>query len=137
MAGKNNIKKDDVSAMVTQKTRWHSNLDQDNVVTTEDKIRICLMTYLKNLQSRDTWMAPLGVALTLVLTFLTTDFKDFYFSADTWQAFFLIAFILSGVWLVVSLVRRPKALGVDDIVMMLKSGANDGDTEATDQKGAR
>lgn len=121
MNGEYIIKQDDGSARVTQRTRWHSNLDQDNVVTTEDKIRICLMTYLGRIESRNTWHTPLGIVLALGLTFLTADFKHFYFSADTWRAFFFFALLSSFIWLIVTLRRRQKAITIEEVVKKLKN----------------
>jgi len=55
----------------------------------------------------------------MLITVLTTDFKDGFLSRYTWQAIFIIVGILSLVWLVRVLLKIPKLKKVDDIVSEL------------------
>lgn len=96
------------------------NVSQEVIVTTEDKIVLCLHEYLENIDKRRSWIAPFGILLTILMTLATTTFRSIFFPAETWQAIFVIAAVLSGVWLAVSLYQSPKAMSVQDIVKKLK-----------------
>ena len=98
------------------------NLAQEIFITTVDKARLCLSQALKNMERRDSWMAPAGILATILGTFLTATFRDFLFSKDTWEAFFVFAALAALLWLVISVVRRPKAASVDQIIEELRRG---------------
>jgi hypothetical protein len=85
-------------------SRFYFNVGQDFVVTTEDKIRLCLINHLSQSEKRNAWATPLGILLTLLIVFpTTTSFQKFVVSADTWQAVFIIATFLSFLWFIKSL----------------------------------
>ena len=44
------------------------------------------MEYLNNVEKRNSWMTPLGILITLVITLSTTATRDFLFKAEVWQA---------------------------------------------------
>lgn len=98
-----------------------TNLAQILITITEDKIRICLMRHLKSIEEKDKWLAPAGIIITIILTLITTDFKDFIFSKETWQSFFVIVLILAFGWLVFSLYHRLRAKNIDDLIKELKN----------------
>lgn len=100
----------------------HKNTDQDVIVTTEDKVRICLLQHLKYFERRSAWIAPLGILLALVTTFLTSSFNNFYLDAATWRAIFLVSGVVTFGWLVYAVVCAFRSKGVDDIVRELKKG---------------
>lgn len=102
----------------------HTNLAQEVVVTTEDKIRICLISYLNRISKKRGWIAPCGILLTIIITFLTAKFKDFIFSADSWTAVFIIAAFLSTVWLVVCLKDIFISVDIDEVIDELKKGSS-------------
>ena len=77
----------------------HSNLDQDVIQITEDRLRLILKDHLGLAEERKTWIAPLGILLAIVIAFVTTDFHDFYFKAPVWQAIFFISGLISFIWL--------------------------------------
>jgi len=97
------------------------NTSQEVIVTTVDKARICLMEYLSNVEKRNSWVAPLGILITLVITLSTTTTRDFLVKADVWQAVFIIGVIITALWLGLTLYRLPKAKKIDDILNKLKA----------------
>ena len=105
-------------------SKIHTNLAQEVVVTTEDKIRICLISYLNRIGKKNGWIAPSGILLTIIITLLTSQFKDFYFSADTWTAVFIIAALLSLVWLVICLKDILISVDIDEVIDELKKGSS-------------
>ena len=117
---------------IVKNSRVHMNVGQGIVVTTEDKIRLCLMRYLKGLEQKQAWVTPLSICITIVLTLLTTDFKDFGFAKSTWQAVFILGLGLSFIWLIVAIWQAVHSCTVDDIVEEIKKGSlpSDDSTEA-------
>ena len=76
---------------IVSNDRLHLNVEQTLIVTTEDKIHICLTKHLHKAERRRQWIAPLGVIASLVATLVATDFNQFIFSPDTWNAIFVIS----------------------------------------------
>ncbi len=87
----------------SDKLTVHKNLKQEVVVTTIDKIRICLMQNKERLTVKNGWIAPLGILITLVATLFSTNFKTFIFKAEVWQAVYIIGTLITVVWLIVSI----------------------------------
>ena len=105
---------------LAQNTRVHFNLDQNAIITTEDKVRLVLLTHLAILEKKKSWIAPAGIFITILTSFVTTNFKDFWLTAATWEAVFLLSGVASFVWLLVALKQAYSAPNVDDIVSELK-----------------
>lgn len=92
----------DYAGQIIQKSSHvHLNLGQNIVFTTEDKIRICLMNHLGQVEHKKGWIAPLGIAVAIAVAFVTTKFQDsLYLSADTWKAIFIVAGVIVAGWLI-------------------------------------
>lgn len=104
----------------------HSNLDQEIIQITEDRLRLVLKDHLELVEDKKAWHAPLGILIAIVAAFVTADFRDAYFKAATWQAVFLIAGILSFIWLVRASYRAATSPSIDDIVSKIKTRSTDG-----------
>jgi hypothetical protein len=102
----------------------HFNVSQAVIVTTEDKVELCLNRYVGQLEKRNAWIAPLGILITVGLTLTTTSFKDFLLPAQTWSALFSIAGLGSLVWLGVSLRAARKTIGVKEVIKEIKLGSS-------------
>lgn len=100
----------------------HSNLNQEVIKITTDKLKLILKDYLWQLEKKREWIAPLGIFITIVVVLSTTKFQDAYFSSDTWEAIFIISTFLSGGWLFKSLWTAFRSPSVDDVVDRIKSG---------------
>lgn len=109
-----------LSGQIVQNTKVHLNLDQDAIVITEDKLRLCLMTHLGRLEQRRGWIAPLGIFVTILITLATTKFQYFVFEAAVWKAIFVIGAIASFLWLVRAAVIALRAPNIDDVVNEMK-----------------
>jgi hypothetical protein len=101
----------------------HFNVREQYVVTTEDKIRLCLSQHLSAMEQREAWVAPATTLLALVGAIVTAEFKDVVFSKYTWQALFVGFSLLCGAWLAWALIRRRRAPSMDDVVHQMKKGA--------------
>lgn len=99
----------------------HSNLEQVLIRVTEDKIRLVLNEHLKNVERKNEWVTPLSLAIAIVTTFVTAEFKDAYLSADTWRAIFIIVGIGSLLWLIRAIWLASRAPTVNDIVAQIKN----------------
>jgi hypothetical protein len=96
----------DFSKELVKGMKVHSTLEQEVLVTTSDKLRLCLIRHQKILAGRLGWIAPLGILLTMIATLVTTDFKDSYgLSKNTWEAIFVLGAVVVGLWLARSLCK--------------------------------
>lgn len=99
----------------------HFNVSQSFVITTEDKLRLCLNGHLGRLERKREWLTPFGLLLAIVTTLATTDFRAFGLSAETWYAIFLMTGVVSFFWLVWTLSLLKTSANVEDIIKELKN----------------
>ena len=105
-----------------QTNKIHSNLEQVVIVTTEDKVRLCLHKAIGNLGTKREWWTPVALLVTLVLTLTTAEFNDrFDILAATWQAFFLLLMVASSIWAVVAIWKATRVeVSVESILSEIK-----------------
>ena len=101
----------------------HSNLEQEVIQITEDRLRLTLNSHLKAAEDGNGWIAPLGIMLAIITSFVTTDFRDFILKAPVWEAIFVISGCLSTAWLLYAISRARSAPTVDSIVELIKKGS--------------
>lgn len=99
----------------------HSNLDQEIIQITEDKLRLVLKEHIELVERRKEWIAPLGVLMAVVTAFVTSTFRDAYLKAATWEAVFLVTGVLSAAWLVRSIRLAFLSPSADDLVQKIKN----------------
>jgi hypothetical protein len=107
----------DTSVPVTSR---HINVDQALLTITEDRLRLVLNQHLRNMEARFSWIAPLGILISIIVTLATTDFKEFVLDPPTWRAIFILSGILTGTWLIRSLVRAMRSESVEDVIEKLR-----------------
>lgn len=81
------------------------NIKTDLIKITKDKLENILLKFLDNLKLRISWATPFSIFISTLTTLLTADFKDFFIGKDIWHAIFLICTLLSGIWLIVNIIR--------------------------------
>ena len=108
------------------------NVSQTVVVTTEDKIRLALDSYLKDAKRRTEWIAPLGLLVAVLAALITATFNDFILSAATWRAIFVLVGIGSFIWLVWGLLAIRKNATIDELIDELKAESKRSDSETVD-----
>lgn len=110
----------DFASALTDELVTHTNVKQELVVTTIDKLKLCLLEHKANLRSRREWVAPAGLLATLVTTQIATDFKAALgVEPATWEAIFLISSVLAAILLIFLLYRSYRAYstgGIDSLV---------------------
>lgn len=113
----------DVGQEFSRRLTIHKSLEQEVVVTTVDKVRLCLMANQDCLRARREWVTPLSLLLTVLAALFATDFKEFVLAAAVWEAIFVLGAAASFVWLVIAGANawRNRSLGgVERIVSELK-----------------
>ncbi len=106
---------------LVQISEVHFNVAQEVIVTTEDKIKLCLSEHIKTLEKKKSWIAPLGILITIIVTLTTTIFKTMWLEAATWKAIFIIGAVISGIWLIIAVVQAWNSISINDIVHQLKT----------------
>jgi hypothetical protein len=103
------------------------------LITSEDRVKSCLESYLSDVEKRRDWLAFFGVFLTLLATLLTTSFNDFFInnslviSKYTFQAVFMVGTALSFIWSIKLFIQRPKLKTAEEIIVEIKG--NEGHPE--------
>jgi hypothetical protein len=107
----------------------HKNVGQEFVVTTVDKVKLCLREHKEVLVSQLEWVAPLGTVLALLATLVAADFKDvFGLKKEDWRAIFVVGEITSFIWLIRCLYRAYKfrnRTSEDNFIEALKKRSED------------
>ncbi len=76
-----------------------TNTKSDLIEITEDKLENILIKFLSDYRNSTGWLTPLGIFLSLLITFLTAEFKEFLgISKDIWCGIFFVALAISLVW---------------------------------------
>jgi hypothetical protein len=102
----------------------YNNTAQEVIIITADKVKLCLTDNWRLIEQQYDWHTPLGIGLALLLTLLTTSFRDVYgLSKETWQALCVLGLGACVVWLLISCARRPRRPTVEDIVAEMKKNA--------------
>jgi hypothetical protein len=100
----------------------HSNTELTLIQITEDKLRLVLLEHLAKVEAKRRWLVPLGILLTLVPMFLTSDFKDFVgIEKATWKAFFMLATVGTAMWLLLSVRSALQSATTDQLVERIKN----------------
>jgi uncharacterized membrane protein len=113
------------AGQITQPTTLNINLAPEYYLLSEDRIRLSLRDHIARLENNKRWHTPLGIFLTILIIFPTTDFKDYIsISADGWNTIFTIVLILSLIWLAISLYRALRfRTSIDEVINDLKRNA--------------
>lgn len=94
----------------------HTNVEQEIIITTSDKIELVLIKTKEILTSKRDWWTPLGLLLAFITTFCTAEFKDFLgLTKDTWKALFIFLTLAALIWLIVSIIKLMKYWGEGDL----------------------
>lgn len=105
-----------------QTNKIYCNLEPVFIITTEDKLRLCLQNAIDLLGTKREWWTPSALLVTLVLALTTAEFKEkFVFPAATWQAFFLLLVLVSLIWTAKAIWKATRVeVSVESIVSEIK-----------------
>jgi hypothetical protein len=113
----------DLTGELSRRSTIHMNVGQEMVVTTVDKLRLCLIENRDSLADKKEWVTPLSLFVTFVATLAATDFHDFLLKASVWNAIYVIGAGSSLIWLVRALFKawNNRNLGsIDTIIARIK-----------------
>lgn len=84
-----------------------TNVEQEYIVTTCDKVRLILIECEENKKLAASWWTYLGMAFSFVCPLFTAEFQPFlFFSADEIKGFFIFMSILFSILTSVGVYRR-------------------------------
>jgi len=91
---------------------------QSNVIRiTDDKLKVILLENKESLIKNNDFLAPLTLLISLILTFCTTDFREFLtITAPVWKAFYLFLTIAASIWLFRELRGIKKRITIDQLI---------------------
>ena len=118
---KANINAGSTTNLETFSELYLTNLPQDVITTTEDKVRLCLSEHLKRMEKKKGWVTPLSMLISFTLILITTSFKDVGLDAATWKAIFIIADVVALVWLAYAVRDALSSVKMEDIIEELKT----------------
>lgn len=102
----------------------HTNIGQEVIVTTVDKVKICLMENRECLSAQKEWVTPLSLFIALITTLAAAEFRKFMFEPAVWQAIYLMSSFVTFFWMLDKIRSawkiRSKA-SIDTIVSTLKA----------------
>ncbi len=89
----------------------YTNVKSDIIQITHDKLENVLIKFYQNYPLRMAWFNPFSLAIALLLTLSTTDFKANALGLDaaTWKSIFHLMLIASVIWLGYNLFRLFKS----------------------------
>lgn len=96
------------------------NVSQQVLITTKDKVNLTLSNYLKGMESKRSWIAPLGIFTTILVTLSTTTFKNVGLNAEIWRDIFIFVAGVALLWLVLSINEARKSKKIEDFYEELK-----------------
>lgn len=115
-----------VKNKMTQDSKVHFNIEQDLIFTTEDKLRLCLIEYLDSISKKGKWTTPFGMLITVGLTLLTADFKEFILTKEQWQAIFIFSIFFLTSWLAKRIyISYNSKKTLEDLVVSIKKKSNE------------
>ncbi|MGG2053086.1 hypothetical protein ABFY48_01715 [Lysinibacillus pakistanensis] len=87
----------DVNELISESSQFHANISQNVVLTTEDKLELCLLKHQETLKAKSDWKTPVSILATLVTVLITAEFKSFLgFSADVWKSVVVLSCFITA-----------------------------------------
>lgn len=115
---------DDLATKKVQVGGVYPNVEQDVILITEDKVRLCLNENFNRAARAKQWITIAGAITTFILTLTTATFRDFgALTGQEWRGVVIACLIATSVWFLVSLRWAVKAPKIEDIVRELKEGS--------------
>ena len=102
--------------------QFYDNTQSNIIRITDDKLKVILLENKESLIKNNDYLAPLTLLISLVLTFCTTDFKDFLkLPASVWMAFYLFLALGAAIWLLLEARKRKKSISIDELINKIRN----------------
>lgn len=102
-----------------------TNVKSDLIEITEDKLENILLKHLHKIGIRKSWIIPLSILVTVLLTIISASFGDkFGIKGSVWEAIFLIIAFSTGIWFVISIIRiisNWKGSSISALIALIKN----------------
>lgn len=116
------------SALLTDNplvNEFYDNTQSNIIRINDDKLKVILYENKETITKNINYITPLTLLISFILTFCTTDFKEFAkIPATAWQGFYLFCGIASLIWLVIELKKIKKAITIDELINKIKNQTN-------------
>ncbi|HEX7516516.1 MAG TPA: hypothetical protein VF345_04440 [Chthoniobacterales bacterium] len=84
----------------------HSNVKQEVIIVTSDRLELCLRKHLDSVAAKGAWITPASLFITFVATLCASTFHNaFGLSAAVWEAMFILLSLASAIWLACAIWR--------------------------------
>lgn len=104
---------------------FYDNTQSNIIRINHDKLKVILYENKETITKNSNYITPLTLLISFILTFCTTDFKEFAkIPATAWQGFYLFCGIASLIWLVIELKKIKKAITIDELINKIKNQTN-------------
>lgn len=128
MSGSHNETKIDINEEMLQQSVVHKNVGQEVILTTSDKIKLCLLEHQNIIKMKSDWKSPLELSIAILITLVTADFnKDFLgIKSAVWQALFVLVLAMSIFRFfraLCMLIKFRKKGNIDNVVAEIKQNS--------------
>jgi len=120
----------DINSALMEELTIHQNVRQELVVTTVDKLKICLMEHRHDLVAGREWIGMVGLTLSLAGTLVAATFNEKWLPAATWEALYLLCAIGAGTYGIFLMYRAIRAAlrgGIDGLIDKIAKRASPGE----------
>jgi hypothetical protein len=108
------------SVKVLKDRRFHFNV-RDDMIVTEDEMRIHLNEFVASARKCQKWHAPTGMLLTELVAFAASSFHSAIgLSGEQWDMLFRVLLGVTLVWLLKVLSSGRRVVSVDGLIDSLK-----------------
>lgn len=129
----------DIRDEMMNNSKVFKNFNQEFIVTTVDKVKLCLIKHKQSLKAQIQWVAPLGIFIALLTALLTSSFNNTVLGQEpeVWKSLFLISTVGSFVWFIYELIKtikiNRKGEGkIENIIIELKKSTNKNEADDID-----
>lgn len=75
----------------------NDNIKTDVIIISKDKLENILLKDFNDIWQRPDWKTPLSIFLTIIISVVSSDFKDCFLSKEVFQFIFYFVIISSGI----------------------------------------
>ena len=110
---------------------FYDNTQSNIIRISDDKLKVILYENNETITKNSNYLTPLTLLISFILTFCTTDFKEFAnIPASTWQGFYLCCSIVFLTWLGIELIKIKKVITIDELIDKIKNQTNASQSDA-------
>lgn len=105
--------------------QFYDNTQSNIIRINDDKLKVILYENKEIITRNSNYLTPLTLLISFILTFCTTDFKDFVnISSATWKGFYLFCGFASLIWMIIELKKIKKVTSIDELINKIKNPTN-------------